>query len=211
MRKNKTQIILFALSFKRHSNFVSISIQCTLVFKLLLFDQEGLSVMFSFAGKYIYAKCNSSRSRYNTCNRMADQLIKDSIRTGTMVTLSMMLFVAVPMFLVIFLRQQHMIMPIILPFTDPESDDGFYLNFMHHIFFGTLGPCAIVGIEMCTCVNINAAMTAAAVIRTDLEDLELALHTNAKFTPERAQQFRNIIIEITDFHRYSNSAGMRTQ
>lgn len=132
---------------------------------------------------------------------MADQLIKDSIRTVTMVTLSMMMFVAVPMFLIIFLRQQHMIMPIILPFTDPESDDGFYLNFIHQIGFGLLGPCAIVGIEMCTCVNINAAMTAAAIIRTDLEDLELALHTNSTFTAHRAQEFRNIIVEIQDFHR----------
>lgn len=158
--------------------------------------------MFSFAGKYIYAECNSSKRRYNICDQMANQLIKDSIRTVTMVTLSMMMFSALPIFLTIFLHQQHMIIPIILPFTDPESNVGFYLNFIHQIFFGLLGPFAIVGIELCTCININAAMAAAAVARTDLEDLEIALHTNSTFTAQRAQEFRNIIVEIQDFHRY---------
>lgn len=132
---------------------------------------------------------------------MANQLIKDSIKTVTMHTLSMMMFSAVPIFLIIFLHQEQMIIPIILPFTDPESEYGFYLNFIHQIFFGLFCPCAIVGIEICTCVYINAAMTAAAIIRTDLGDLEFALHTNSTFTVQRTQEFRNIIGQIQDFHR----------
>lgn len=134
---------------------------------------------------------------------MVNQLIIDCIRIASLVAISLLLTFAYPMFLIIFFGQKQILVPVILPFVDLDTSEGYYLNIAHQVLFGIFGPCAILGIELTTCVNKNATMVAVDVIRSELEELENNLRKSSQFNAQRAQEFRNILIQVQDFHRFS--------
>lgn len=158
--------------------------------------------MHTFSGHFIYAISGSSGWRHVVCTRMVNQLIFDCIRISVLVAISLLLTFAYPLFLIVFFGQKHVLVPVILPFVDPYTDQGFYINLIHQINFGIFGSFAILGIEMTTCVNKNATMVAADYIQSNLEELENNLKNDSEFTIQRAQEFRNIIVQVQDFHRF---------
>lgn len=95
-----------------------------------------------------------------------------------------------------------MLVSVILPFVDPDTDQGYYVNLAHQLYYGICGPFAIIGIEMTTCVIKNTTLVASDVIKSDLEELENVLRSDSEFTIQRAQKFHNIIVQIQDLHRF---------
>lgn len=173
------------------------------MYKLVIFNLDQLKVIYNFSGQYIYVE-NEHRTvaDTNVRDKMATHLITSSIKTLSLFNASLILMLAVPAFLIVVMRQDLLIVPVIIPFIDPESDVGYLLNVANQLIFCVIGTVSLLGIELSTCIVKNGVIAAAAVIKYELVKLDKILHINKEFTPERMQEFRNIVAEILDFDRF---------
>lgn len=114
---------------------------------------------------------------------------------------SISLTVCIPFYQTLFTDQRQMIIVVILPFTDPETYEGFTINFLNQVIFCAVGYLILPGVEIVLCVLKNAANSTAAVIDVTLLEFEESLMENG-FSNESIWRFRNIILKISDFDRF---------
>lgn len=123
-------------------------------------------------------------------NRFGDQLISLSFIT------------CAPIYKNLFTDDKEMIIPVILPFIDPETEHGFYINLISQLITSTFGAIGVPAIEVGTCIMKNTISTSAAIIENSLIEFKNGLESNGNFTDARTCQFRNIIMKIFDFNRF---------
>lgn len=87
------------------------------------------------------------------------------------------------------------------PFIDPDTEEGFAINYIDQMVSCTFGSCVIPTAELLTCVLKNNASAAAAVIEISLKDFKLRMKTEQNVTDEFVPEFRNIILKILDLDR----------
>lgn len=75
----------------------------------------------------------------------------------------------VPIYEIVFKKEYVNIVPIILPFLDPQSKKGFYANLINQLVFGFYGVFACLGIELITCALKNSLSVTASVIENEIE------------------------------------------
>lgn len=156
--------------------------------------------LYNFGGEYIYANFAISSENQSVCNLMAIDLIRSSIRINNFVLLSMLLAIGAPLYKIIALDEHEMIIPVIIPFIDPESEFGFYVNLANQLFNGVFGLIIIPGCELFTCVIKNNISATAAMIKNVLAELGIALES--KCEPINDWQFQNLILKTMDFDRF---------
>lgn len=157
--------------------------------------------LFNFAHEYIFEKTMTSSRIDSVCDKMAIDLLASSIKTTIVMIFSMSLTVCIPFYQTLFTDQRQMIIVVILPFTDPETYDGFMINFVNQVVFCAVGYLILPGVELVLCVLKNAASSAAAVIEVTILEFQDSLRPNG-FTNESIWQFRNIILKMSDFERF---------
>lgn len=158
--------------------------------------------LYNFGADYIYAKSNSSPKNYDICNRMAIHLITNTSKVITIVLVSFSLMICAPFYKTVFTDDNEMIIPVILPIIDPETTNGFQINFIYQLFSIFCGSLIIPMNEIFTCVLKNNVTVAAAVFENSLREFKIRLVKNRKLSKEFSAEFRNIILKILDFDRY---------
>lgn len=164
--------------------------------------REQLRRLYNFGADYMYAKCddNSPRNR-NVCNKMAIYLITCSITVNLFVILSYALALGAPLYKTSFTDENEMILPIILPFTDPDTPNGFLINYTYQMMICMTGSLVIPACELIYCILKNNVSVTAAVIENALVEFEIRLKQDDTASKDIYFEFRNILLKILDFDR----------
>lgn len=136
--------------------------------------------LYNFAGHFIYANSKSSLRNHSVCDRMAIDLLFSSLKTNTFV---------------------------ILPFVDPDTENGFYLNLANQLITASFGAIAVPAIELVTCVLKNNVLATAAVVKNSILELKNQMESDGLFAMDRMWKFRNIILKTLDFDRFVQIVG----
>lgn len=157
--------------------------------------------MYNFAGEYIYANSHTSPKNHSVCEQMAILLATSSFKTNALIVFSMNLICSAPLYKLFFTDENEMVIPVILPFIDPETPNGFYINLANQLFICAYGVITIPATELITCVLKNTISVSAAVIENTLLEFEGLLMENEELSSKRSWQFRNIVLKILDYER----------
>lgn len=95
--------------------------------------------LYMFGGKYIYANSKITVKNNSVCYEMANRLITDSIKICSIMIIAICLAVLAPIQKLIFTNEKEMLIPVILPFIDPDTDHGFYINLLNQSVTGVYG------------------------------------------------------------------------
>lgn len=116
-------------------------IPCTILLIIILepLTREQLRRLYNFGADFIYAKHNISTKNHDVCNDMAIYLITCSIRVNLLILLSYALAVGAPLYKTMFTDENEMILPVILPLIDPDTPNGFNINFTYQVIIGIFG------------------------------------------------------------------------
>lgn len=158
--------------------------------------------LYNFGANFIYANSDVSRKNYVACDKMAIYLVTCSIRVNLLVLLSYLMAVCVPFTKTLFTDENEMILPVILPFIDPDTENGFIINYTDQVITCIFGSCVIPGTELLTCVLKNNVTAAATAIEISIIELKMRMIMNTDQTIEFVEELRNIIMKILDYDRY---------
>lgn len=85
--------------------------------------------MYNFAGDFIYTSIETAPENQHVCDKMAIDLIVSSCKIITLIFFAMALSCSGPFYKFIVKNEKELIIPVILPFVDPDTEHGFYINF----------------------------------------------------------------------------------
>lgn len=165
--------------------------------------REEYRRLYNFPRDYIYGKSLVSLKNRYICNRMAIHLLTSSIKTSILIVFSLSLSIWIPIYMTLVLKKNKMVYQVILPFTDPTTQNGFMINFIHQLMTITTAFVILPGVELVICILKNTTLVTAAVIENSLIEFSNRLGGNQSvpFSNEMAYHFRNIILQISDFDR----------
>lgn len=178
--------------------------QSLVVFIIILIPstRKQYRYMYNFAGNFLYSNSETSPSKSNVCDRMAIYLVTSTSKVLLLIAFSFSFITCGPIYKNLFTDDSEMIIPVILPFVDPETENGFYVNLTSQLISSSFGVIAVPAIEVVTCVLKNTISTSAAIIENSLIEFKNCLSHDGNFTKTRIWQYRNIIMTILDFNRF---------
>lgn len=178
--------------------------QSLVVFIIILIPstRKRYRYMYNFAGNFLYSNCETSPSKNIVCDRMAIYLVTSTSKVLVLIVFSFSFITCGPIYKNLFTDDSEMIIPVILPFIDPETENGFYANLTSQLISSAFGAIAVPAIEVVTCVLKNTVSTSAAIIADSLIEFKNGLAHDGNFTDKRIWLFRNIIMKILDFNRF---------
>lgn len=95
----------------------------------------------------------------------------------------------------------EIIVPVILPFIDPETKYGFYINTVNHCFYCFCAIFLIPGCELFICVMKNNILAIATVIQNNLMSFGEMIENNKQYLHKYNSEFKNIILQALDSDR----------
>lgn len=167
--------------------------------------REQLRRLYNFGADYIYAKHDISPKNHDVCNNMAIYLITCSIRVNLLILLSYALAVGAPLYKTLFTDENEMILPVILPFIDPDTQNGFNINYAYQVIICIFGGFIVPGCELVTCVLKNNVSVIAAIIANELTEFQMRLKEYNVASADIDLEFRNILLKILDFDRLTQT------
>lgn len=185
-------------------------LQCVIQYVLILVPSTRTKMkhLYNFAGHFIYS--NSTPKNYNICDRMAIHLFSKSVKIILLILFPLYLTACVPLCNIYFNRStsghdfNQFVIPIIMPFIDPFTQQGFCMNLANQILICLIGAIALPIVELITCVMMNNISASAAVIANTLTEFGETIKRKNQFSAENTWKFRNIIVQIMDFDRFSS-------
>lgn len=178
-------------------------LQCLALLVIVIkpFTCEIGRVIYSFSGKYIYANSNRSPRNSVVCNRSANKLVTGSIKVILLIYLSLAIGVSAPMYKLFISHEKEMILPVIFPFIDPDTDHGFYINLASQYISCLSGFVILPGCELVLCALKYSFTAYAAVVANEILEFGLELEDDEEFSQSKTFEFRNIIVKILDYNR----------
>lgn len=79
------------------------------------------------------------------------------------VSLSMLILTITPTYFIILKREPQLMLPIILPFIDPDTNRECFINLVHQLGYAIVGPFGILGIDLTTVMNKHGFVMAVAI------------------------------------------------
>lgn len=138
---------------------------------------------------------------------MANDLFKSCIKTNLLVVLSIFLAVGIPIYKFLFTNERELFIPVILPFIDPDTLAGFYINSIHQMFGSIFGLTTVIAAELVMCIAKNSAFATASIIDNAITELKNRLEIDETFTETHNEQFMKIILKILDLNRFDSTAS----
>ena len=186
-------------------NFIYVPfLQCLILLILALYPPTRIRIryFYNYGGDYIYANADISPSNFTVCNKMAIGLMRRSVGVLFLVFLSYCIMMCVPLYKTLYSDEKEMILPVILPFVEPDTTIGFYTNFANQACGCLVGALVVPGCELVFCVLINNVSLIAAVIENSIEEFRNQIEMCQRFSEQCNWQFRNIILKVLDFDRF---------
>lgn len=131
----------------------------------------------------------------------ARKFVKSSISIMIVILNSGTPFICYPTYLYLFKNARPMTVPVILPFTDPETTKGYYQNVANQILMNLVGLIGNVGLECISSFLINNIHVAIETICFELDEFGNLLETEVEKTDDKRLLLRNILIQIQDVDR----------
>lgn len=160
--------------------------------------------LYNFSGTHIYPNSKISPRNYAVCNRMANELVTGSSKIVLIMFISVGIGIATPLYKLFFTNDREMILPVVFPFTDPDTERGFYINLASQYVSCLSGFIILPGCELVLCAFKNSFTAYAAVVDNDIHELGCQLEHGQVFSHKHTLLFRNIILKILDFGRYKS-------
>lgn len=157
--------------------------------------------LYNFGNDSIYAHYNSTPKTHEVCDKMAIDLLIRSIRVNGVIIFSYSLLVLAPLHKNFFTDEREMLLPVILPFIDPDTQLGFTINTINQMITVPMGIFVIPAAELTTCVITNIIQTTAALIENSLIEFKSLVKADKNFSNKCVLEFRNILMKIADFDR----------
>lgn len=173
-----------------------------LIFSLEPSSCTKLRSLYNFGADYIYAKSEISPSNFRVCNQMATGLLRSTIKVHSLVFAAFTILVGLPFYK--FLHNEHeLILPIIMPFVDPNTQNGFRINVANQMIHLCIGSFAIPMNNLFGCILKNNVLVSAAVIKNALNEFRVKFKNDKNFAKKRMciWEFRNIVLKVSDFHK----------
>lgn len=131
---------------------------------------------------------------------MAIDLLFSVVRVTLLQLLSLALLTFVSLFKTFFTDDKELMVPVILPFIDPGTRNGFYVNFASQLPILCFAAFIVVGSELVSCIIGNSVKVLAHVTKNNLIELSDLLQKDKRFTRKHMIRYRNITLQILDFH-----------
>lgn len=158
--------------------------------------------IYNFGPNFIYANSEISPRHYVVCNRMAIDLLVSVIKVNSIVFIAFTILIGLP-----FYKNAHneheLILPIIMPFVNPNTQNGFYINMANQMLHLCIGSLAIPIHNLFGCILKNNVQVTAAIIENTLIEFKMKLKNDKKFAKDTMciWEFRNIILKILDYQK----------
>lgn len=107
--------------------------------------------LYHFGAHNVYANSDISPKNRAVCDNMAIYLMTCTIRVNLMVFFSYSFLIWAPLYKNLYTDEHEMMLPIILPFTDPETDTGFTINLINQLISVLMGTFVIPGNNKLIC------------------------------------------------------------
>lgn len=158
--------------------------------------------LLRFAGERIYTDDKSNGKYHRVVDQSAVQLLKETIKTLSLVSGSLAIFCFFPLYSIIFKNDLQFPLPVILPFTTLDTYNGLFVNVLNQFFICLLGFTGNCGIEIIACILKNTIWASAVPIRYEFDELTNELHElESAECVEIKFRLRNILVQIQDFDR----------
>lgn len=166
-------------------------------------SRRKLRNMYNFGADYIYAKSEISPSNFDVCNRMATDLLKSTIKVNSLVFLAFTILVGLPFYKILH-NEHELILPVIMPFIDPNTQNGFFANMANQMIHLCIGSFSIPIHNTFVCILKNNVLVTAAVIKNALNEFKIKLKNDKNFSKETicVWEFRNIVLKTLDYHKW---------
>ena len=140
----------------------------------------------------------SEQSAYN--------LSKNLFETLGIYIISALIYATFPIYHFIANNEIHLIIPVLFPFTDLVTVNGIVINMANQLFTGSIGVCGTLGIEVAVCMIKNTFGAISSAACYSIGELVTAFNESTRFSNRIVEiHFRNIIIQLQDFDRYTFS------
>lgn len=162
--------------------------------------QHEYQRLIYFGGQHIYKRNTVSTELNQILDVRAIELIKILVVLATVMVSGFLLYLALPIFLLVWTGERVTMLPYLLPFTDSQSDFGYYLNTLNQ---GWLSYCICISNvgNDCTFVMIlNSLWAGFDTIEYSLKSLAKGLIADG-FGTEQKKQFRNVLVQVQDLDR----------
>lgn len=138
--------------------------------------------LYNFSGEYIYANTNFTPKNHYVCNRMANELVTSSFKTVLLLHLSLVHGVGAPLYKIFFTNEKETLLPVILPFIDPETKYGFYINLAYQYVSCLCGFFILPRTELLLCEHKNTFLSYAAIVENDITGFGCQLNKSVEFS-----------------------------
>lgn len=155
-----------------------------------------------FGGNHIYKNNNSSDGYIVVCHKSISMMIKRTMEDISMIIVAFCLIMVLPTYFFFFKHQHTLIMPSILPFTDPEYDFGYCVNFVHHIILGFVVIFYQLGSEITNEIIKNTICVQSDIICYSVKQMNELVQTKATNQYLTFIHFHDILDKVNDFDRF---------
>lgn len=165
-----------------------------------------------FVGEKVYpdfdAKCSASYVK--VIDESAIKLGTSTIKTVTIIVVSMIIYLIFPVVAYIQSKELHLPIPILVPFTDLETKNGIIINLSNQSSIAIMLIVGNIGIEMITCMMKNSVWAiTVAICHTMKEITEMTekRESNPESNPASSSDYeidyymRNFSIQVSDLDR----------
>lgn len=145
-----------------------------------------------FSKDFMY--CSSSPNE-QILNKRADKLWADTIKTTFILIIGCTTYFAYPLYTIIMYGARPFFVPIYLPFTNPDTTMGYYLNTCVHAMQAFTCVAGNIGLQIIFLLILNTLWTTIDVIQFELENMDRYNYGNTDIIIDR-RILRNELYEI---------------
>lgn len=162
-----------------------------------------LQGLFCFSCDQMYKSHRATSNYTEICNENVNRLFRSALEDISLIVVSTVLLEAIPVYKVLLQHERMLLLPYFLPFTNPETKKGYYINQLHQMALGLIGYTTFFGTELAFQIIKNTTWFQVNAISYDLDNLNQSF--NNQFDEfELKMQFRNILLKVADNDSYRN-------
>lgn len=128
--------------------------------------------------------------------KRSNDLVQNAVIVILILLLGAVAFICYPLYTYIFEGARPLIVTSFIPFTDPETTTGYYVNIIHQLVLAHCGTSFSIGVEIAFVLIVNAMSTGVEVIKHSFEELP-----TGQWSVQDNRKFRNILLRIQDVEK----------
>lgn len=160
---------------------------------------EYQSIVF-FAGNYIYKDSSNAKFQRMLDRRVLQLLTHVLIISGLLFT-GYIVFESLPIATFLLTGKRTMVTAVQLPYFDPASDLGYYLNVINQTVLSHFIVFVNIGVDSTFAMIVNSMWAGVDIIRYSVDEMQHNFRQNGNSVEQR-RRLRNILIQIQDLDRW---------